>query len=308
MKVAVCVLTYKRPDGLKRLLDGLSRQAFIKTQPSAVQVVVVDNDPAASSVACCSSLQPGYPWKLVWYNEKRRGISFARNRAVALAWEKHDFIAFIDDDEVPEPSWLDELLAVQQMTQAAIVTGPVLPVYPEGAPAWSVKSGCYERSRHPTGYALRLARTGNVLIQTEVFARIENWFDERYALSGGEDTHFFMRVKALGFDIVWADEAIVHEWLPLSRLKVSWLLQRAYRSGNTYTLCERDIRQSAAKLVIRAIKGGFRIGSGLVLALPALLLGRIAFIKALQSICLGAGMVMGLVGKRYEEYQRTHAV
>lgn len=308
MRVAVCVLTYKRPDGLRRLLDGLARLSFTKTQPADVKVVVIDNDPSASSAGDCSKLKASYPWKLEWYNEKRRGISYARNAAVALTREGHDFIAFIDDDEIPEPSWLDELLAVQQMHQAAIVTGPVLPVYPEHAPVWSVKSGCYERTRHPTGYSMDLARTGNVLIDTEVFSKGENGFDERYALSGGEDTHFFMRVKEQGFDIVWADEAIVHEWLPMSRLKVSWLLQRAYRSGNTYTLCERDIRPSLSNLSIRAIKGVLRVGGGIVLALPALLFGRIAFIKVLQSICLGAGMVMGLMGRRYEEYQRTHAV
>lgn len=289
-------------------MDGLGQLTFTQTKPSVVKVVVIDNDPLGSAYPYCSMAKATFPWSLEWHNEKRRGISYARNAAVALTRGDHDFIAFIDDDEVPEPTWLDQLLVVQQMYQAAIVTGPVLPVFPERAPPWSVPRRLYERSRHPTGYALNLARTGNVLIQTEVFACEDNVFDERYALSGGEDTHFFMRVRQQGFPIVWADEAIVHEWVPASRRKLGWLLQRAYRSGNTYSLCERDIERSSWKWTIRATKGMARVVLGIFLALPAALLGRIAFIKTMQSICLGAGMLMGLLGSRYQEYEKTHAV
>ena len=45
--------------------------------------------------------------------EGRRGIPQARNAAVAVALERADFVAFIDDDEVPSPLWLAELLRLR---------------------------------------------------------------------------------------------------------------------------------------------------------------------------------------------------
>lgn len=306
MKVAICVLTYKRPEGLRQLLASLAQLDFTHSHAPEIHVIVIDNDPESSASAICSRLQDGYRWTLRIFHEPRRGISHARNAAIQLTKDTYDFMAFIDDDEVPDPRWLDALILVQRTYQVDVVTGPVLPVFGHAAPVWSVKGGFYERSRHPTGYHMELARTGNVLIHTKVFARDENRFDPRYALTGGEDTHFFLRISKQGHQIIWADEAVVYETVPASRLKLSWILQRAYRAGNTYALCERDIQLPSRKLLLRALKGLVRITMGIILIVPAVVTGRIRLYKALQQISLGAGMVMGLAGRRYEEYKQTH--
>lgn len=308
MKVAICVLTYKRPEGLRQLLAGLAQLDFTQIPVPEIQVLVIDNDPQASASAVCSRLFDGYRWPLTLVHEPRRGISHARNAAILFAKNDYDFLAWIDDDEVPEPRWLEQLLLVQRAFQADIVTGPVLPVFDQTAPAWSVQGGFYMRSRHPTGTRMELARTGNVLIHTGVFALDDNRFDPRYALSGGEDTHFFLRISKQGYSIVWADEAIVYETVPESRLKLRWLMQRAYRAGNTYALCERDLRLPVPTLLFRALKGVARMAIGVILVLPSVAMGRIRLYKALQQISLGAGMVMGLAGSRYEEYRQTHGM
>ncbi|WP_400162843.1 glycosyltransferase family 2 protein [Brevibacillus sp. TJ4] len=306
MKVAVCILSYKRLDGLRRLLNGLEQLVFAKMPVPTVRVLVIDNDPEAGARACCELLQATYRWPLEWHHEPRRGISHGRNRAIELARERDDFLAFLDDDEVPEPGWLDHLLDVQSRYGASVVTGPVLPVLGSEAPDWSIQGGFYERPRYPTGFSMDLARTGNVLLTTALFASPANRFDERYGLSGGEDTHFFLRIRQQGHRIVWADEAIVHEWVPASRTTMSWLLQRSYRYGNTYSLCERDLQQGVLTALLRAAKGIAHIGAGIVLLVPGVFGRRVWLIKSLRSICLGAGMVNGVMGRRYEEYRQTH--
>jgi GT2 family glycosyltransferase len=40
-----------------------------------------------------------------------------------------DSVAFVDDEEVPDPRWLQELLIVQSRYGANVVCGPVLPVF-----------------------------------------------------------------------------------------------------------------------------------------------------------------------------------
>ena len=62
-----------------------------------------------------------------YVHEPRPGISHARNRGVAEA--KGDFVAFIDDDELPAPNWLESLLLTQRTYRADVVLGPVRPVF-----------------------------------------------------------------------------------------------------------------------------------------------------------------------------------
>jgi len=240
MKVAVCIITYQRQEGLKRLLEGLNNLAFEKCKAPALEVIVVDNDATGSARKFCEETRLDSSWSLKYFIEPRRGIPYARNKAVACAQEGHpDFIAFIDDDEVPERSWLDELLSVQQSYRADVVAGPVLPYFTGPVAPWVTQGKFFHRRRMPTGTTIEWAGTGNVLVRSEVFEKmgeiLGEIFDERLALSGGEDERFFRQVHSFGYKLVWAQEALAYEWLPKSRANARWLLRRAYRSGNNYS-------------------------------------------------------------------------
>jgi glycosyltransferase involved in cell wall biosynthesis len=308
MRIAVCVITYRRPEGLKRLLNSLNGLVFDKYPPPDLQIIVVDNDPTGSAQAFCEGAKPYLRWPLRYCVESRRGIPYARNRAIASAGSDIDFVAFVDDDEVPLPSWMDELLYVQHSYDADVVYGAVLPYFVEGVPAWIVKGRFFEhtfvRARYPTGHPLELADTNNVLLRTRVFGGMDKLFDERFALSGGSDTHFFMRVFRAGYKIVWAADARVHDWVPKNRANSRWILQRAYRLGNTRSLCELDLEPSGAGRVVPVIKGVGRIAQGLLLIPISPTQGRHALVGALHKICYGAGRLAGVLGVQYEEYRR----
>lgn len=305
MKIAVCVITYLRPQGLERLLLGLDELTFPSDAPE-LEVVVVDNDPAASATAVCDRLRPRLRWPLLYRHEPQRGISFARNAAVAAARDRADFLAFIDDDEIPEPDWLDQLLRVQASYDADVVSGPVLRHFESEAPVWMVKGGFFDDPRFATGQSIEHPATNNALIRSEIFREMESPFDARMALSGGEDTHFFLRLARQGRRMVWADEAIVREAIPATRARAAWILQRAFRRGNTWSLCERELQPSMRVAGLRVAKGVARIGLGLALLPLAPLRGRDALVKSLQYIWFGAGNLAGLLGLRYQEYKVVH--
>ena len=136
MKVDVCIATYRRPRGLQRLLDGLQAQQLPQDEAPQVRVVVVDNDPEGSARELCEEARGWLRFPLVYVLEKRRGIPQARNTAVATSLGEADFLAFVDDDEAPDPGWLMELLRVQQARGADAVAGPCVPLFEDGAPAW----------------------------------------------------------------------------------------------------------------------------------------------------------------------------
>ena len=307
MRIAVCIITFTRPKGLRAALEALGAQV-LPGEPPEVSVLVVDNDDAESARPVIEELRAaGYPWPLEYAVETRRGIPFARNRCVALARPRADWIAFIDDDEEPAPGWLAELIRVQREYQADIVTGPVVSRFEGEVPAWAAKSGVLERRRFATGERRDRAYTNNVMFRAEVFDRVQPHFDERLALAGGSDTHFSHRAHLAGFTIVYAGEAEVFESFPASKVTRRWVFQRAYRVGTTNGFTARDVSGSVGEAV-RALgpKALGHLARGAAHAALGLVTGHDRSIRGVRLMASGAGMVVGLLGGRYQEYRRTH--
>ncbi len=304
MKVSICVITYKRPESLARLLKSFEQFNFKKCARPIIELIVVDNDVMGNAANLCKTTSLVLNMEVKCFTEAQRGISYARNKAVESVSYDADFIALIDDDEIAEPSWLDELLFAQEKNNADVVTGCVLPYFINNVPEWIERGAFFERKRYLTGQVLDWARTGNVLIRKKLFDQIGK-FDERFALTGGEDTHFFMRVHLAGYKIVWSDEAVIYEWIPATRINARWILQRAFRNGNSFMLCNKDLSPSIVTIVWTA-RGLWRICKG-VLGIPfALFFGRHKVVKSLQSAFNGAGIISGMMGTHYEEYRKTH--
>jgi GT2 family glycosyltransferase len=95
--VSVIITSFERPDSLKLCLLGLARQV-----QSSFEIIVVADE---SGLVVLTQLGLGTSVKSLLFEEKN--ISKARNAGIAIA--AGDVIAFIDDDAVPEPTWLNYL-------------------------------------------------------------------------------------------------------------------------------------------------------------------------------------------------------
>ena len=301
MHIAICVATFRRPKLLQRLLNGIAELRFVKVGVPEISVVVVDNDPFGTAGHICRNTV--LPWRLKYVLEPKRGIAEARNRAVR---EKGgaDFVAFIDDDEVPTNLWLDELLSTQVNFQADAVAGPVYPSFADNVPEWIRKADFFDRPTHfVAGESLLCCSTNNVLVSRNVFDQVGD-FDERFQLTGGEDVHFFTRARLAGSSIVWSGDAVVHETISSDRANIGSVLRRAYRGGNCYTLVESSLDDRLFLRFVRFFKGCGRILQGLGYACTSLITGRLAaLVRALGGICSGVGMLAGLAGFRYQAYK-----
>jgi succinoglycan biosynthesis protein ExoM len=302
-RVAIGIATHRRPAGLRRLLHGLERLEFRAEVPT-VSVIVVDNDSdAAEGLQVCNDLR-GFRWPLEAIHETRKGISFARNRVLQRALEMGvDAIVFIDDDEVPEPEWLDGLLQVHVSTGAEIISGPVEPWFEESVPDWVVRGQFFDRGRFTTGTELPYARTGNLLLDACFLKASGLRFDERFGLTGGEDTVLTLKLKKLGARIVWADNAPVRESVPSNRATVSYILRRSFVGGNNWTRIECLLNPGAAVVAKRAVSALTRVGEGALLLIPSLLLGRHAMVRSLAKVYLGAGALMALAQFKLKFYE-----
>ncbi len=303
--VSICIATYMRPAGLSRLLASLCDLEFRRCDNLDLRIVVIDNDSRGSARPVVEAFARRVKRPVVYCVEPRRGIPFARNRAVSLS-AGSDLVAFIDDDEIADVAWLDNLLLALRTLQADLVEGPVIPVFESRPPRWILDGRFFERPRRKTGTALKTASTSNVLVKRCVLDGIHGPFDERLALHGGTDTLLSMQLIRRGARATWCHEAIVQEVIPPSRVTRRWILQRAFREGNGQSLVELFLEPTIHRRCIRFGKACARIVQGL-LELPASLIGgQGQFMRSCCRIALGTGMVAGVVGYMYEEYRQVH--
>ncbi|NJL48524.1 MAG: glycosyltransferase [Leptolyngbyaceae cyanobacterium SM2_5_2] len=295
--VSICIATYKRPDGLAALLQKINSLTFSKVEPPTLEVVVVDNDAVGSAKENCEQFRAVVNWTLIYEIEPQKGVSFARNKTLACVSKEADFIVFIDDDEVPESSWLDELLATQEKYNSDIVAGPVYPRFQDSSvPQWIEKGGFFDPPKHATGDQLNAAFTNNTLVRADLIRQMDVAFDPRFAFKGAEDTHLFMRLRKMGATIVWSNEAIVVESIPSSRTTLKWLIERGFWGWSSYSLFEKELFPSPSLQATRLIKGCGLIVIGCLTGIPGLFSGKHRFYKSVLKVCQGVGTLSGLFG------------
>jgi succinoglycan biosynthesis protein ExoM len=296
IRATVCVASMGRMGGLQRLLEALARLSFPDIAEPSIDIVVVDNRAEGEAADPIVHVGAEYPWPVRVVREERVGIPYARNRALRAVGPDTDYVVFIDDDEFPDPLWLQELVSVQRAFDAHVVEGPVLPEFPSPVPGWIHTGRFFHRDRFQTGARRTLAATSNVLILWSAVAPLDVWFDERLARCGGSDSLYFRMLHHRGCRIVWADEAIVREIIPLERANQGWLLRRAYRIGNTSGMVDRLAPASPLVPAFRVVKAGVWLVRGLLRVPFALVGGRAALVSGLQEIVRGVGNLTGLLG------------
>lgn len=253
MKTVICICTYRRPKGIRSLLDALTEL----TDATGIEVCVVDNDAAGEGATVCENLPADYPYSVHAMVAAEGGISHARNTVVtnALALQP-TFLAFLDDDEHPEPQWLSELMRVQKTTQADVVGGPTLPIFPEGV-SDEQKQNPYFGADLSTedGASCQLQAAGNYLIKAETMATMApTFFHPAFEQSGGEDLAFFTQLGQKGARMHWAANAIVHEPVPASRLTQAWMKRRVIVIANSRVRVMQICEPGVAPAAIRGLK------------------------------------------------------
>ena len=302
MRIAICVATYRRNDGLARALGGIARQRLPEWLAEGVRVLVVDNNADRQARPVVDAL-PGYPWPLAYVHEPRPGLSRARNAMLDHCGEV-DFIAFLDDDEVPQPDWLLRLVEIQQLYDADVVGGPVLPSFSQPPPGWLAAGRFLEPARHPDGAVLETASAGNVLFRRSLVLRLGLRFDDALGFIGGEDIDFFDRLRRGGGTLRYCNNAVAHEAVPAERMRLGWLLRRWFRTGNSDGILYLARHVGPFGRLRVAGRGLVRValGSAAVLVTLPFVGRRHWMIGRLYTVARGLGMICSACRLHYYEY------
>ncbi|MDR7230055.1 hypothetical protein J2X45_001136 [Caulobacter sp. BE264] len=228
-RVTVMIPTQRRPDGLAVAARSVFGQVGVDF--ADLELVIVDNDQVPSAKPVVDALSKGAPCPVIYVNEKRPGVAFARNAGMARA--SGDFIAFLDDDEEAPSGWLAALLAAQERYDADVVFGPVRARAPDHINQHREYLERFFSREGPAeaGVIDRHYGCGDSLIRRSALPDPVAPFAAERNHIGGEDDLLFGHMGAAGKRFAWEPAAWVWEDPVPSRLNLGYTIQRAFAYG-----------------------------------------------------------------------------
>jgi glucosyl-dolichyl phosphate glucuronosyltransferase len=286
--VSIIICSHNRSTDVSECLGSLMPQIDGRTE-----VILVDSASDSKNHADMRNLANLYPAvKLTRVAEP--GLSRARNRGAYLA--AAEWVAFLDDDTVPFPDWLEKLLAVVAAASPtqAVIGGGIYPRWPQGmdgenlSKRWKLFLSITEADRGGSvsdGYELKGANYAirrGVLLEVGGFSEKLGRIGE--SLISGEESHVTKSVLDLGLGADFNPAFKVYHKISPERLKLSWILRRTFWEGVSDIRIFRS-RNQPLPPHLRPLK--------LVLSLPLLLFLSIVHFrnhdyKIRAAMCFGA--------------------
>ncbi|MBI2887064.1 MAG: glycosyltransferase family 2 protein [Chloroflexi bacterium] len=235
MKVTaiVCCYTLDRLDDIHAAVRSMMHQ----TLPPFEVVVAVDHNREL-----LARLRQELPASVrIVLNDGLQGLSETRNVASRAA--TGDVLAFLDDDAVAEPDWLEHLVRPFEDPNVVAVGGHSIPRWEHGGnPRWLPEElywivGCSfkgmpmegDQIRNPLGCSMALRKTA--LEQAGMFETYIGGIGQR--LKGGEEAELSLRMtrRIPGCRIVYAPRSVIHHKVAAWRTNLKWAFTKSYQEG-----------------------------------------------------------------------------
>ncbi|MBW7908501.1 MAG: glycosyltransferase family 2 protein [Kiritimatiellae bacterium] len=284
--VSVCICTFNGAERIPLVLEALGQQT---DSTARWDVLVVDNastDQTPTVVA--ESLARNLPDRGCYIREEQAGLMYARRTASRRA--RGEYIAFLDDDNIPAPDYLAKLLALLPLhPNAGVIGGRVWADWvgeptPLGKAVASFALAVCERgdvpfaygdvTSGPAGAGLTVRRSlleaifEDAQIAAQMVGRIGS------ALGGSDDTAIVVRAHQRGLEVRYEPSLVLEHRIPTARTTPEYLL-RLYEGigrgqADLRLLFDWKARNPLLRRLI-ALKDGLRwIWRGLRGAPPAL--------------------------------------
>lgn len=243
ISVVICAYTEKRWNELVAAVASVQSQ----TLPPKDIVVVIDCNPGLQM-----RVQKELSNVVVIENCGAKGASGARNSGAAVA--QGTILAFLDDDAIANPDWLENLTECYTNPDVAGVGGQIEPLWSEKRPSWFPDEfnwviGCSYLGLPTEITPVRNVIGANMSVQKEVFTRIGGFresFGNNKSVStaqtgskwlhhhaGDEETEFCIRAtqQLPGNKWLYTPSAVVKHCVPPQRARWGFFLWRCYDEG-----------------------------------------------------------------------------
>lgn len=227
--VVICAYTDERWDALDAAVSSVASQ----TRSARETVVVVDHNPDLFR-----RLRATFPRLRVVENRGVRGLAGARNAGVAATTAP--IVAFLDDDAIADPEWLDSLLRRYDDADVVGVGGSIVPLWEQGRPRGFPKEfdwvvGCTYRGMPEHRTEVRNVIGANMSFRRDALERAGGFQIGRVGMRplGCDDTDFCIRASRMipSGKIVYDPSAKVVHRVPRQRARWKYFRARCYAEG-----------------------------------------------------------------------------
>jgi glycosyltransferase involved in cell wall biosynthesis len=296
--VVVCICTFNRPDALTRLLRALSTAATGSLANQRIDVLVVDDSKDGNARPVVEREASQFPGEMHYSHLGAGNVALARNRAIEEGSKIAPWMAWIDDDCVPDPQWLAALFDVQLRTGADVVTGHVVYTTPPGAPAWLHEQPFCDFTMYTDGEEPTFGTTANALVRTACLEDNGVRFHADLGPTGGEDMTFFHELRDAGGRLRYSAKAIVYEELSDNRQTLRYQAYRQLWLGNNMAEINRYTGEwPSRRLFLRGAKWAVRSWTDALARLSRREPPQLRWALALS--LRGVGLMVGVAGVRF---------
>ncbi|MBI3321338.1 MAG: glycosyltransferase family 2 protein [Candidatus Omnitrophica bacterium] len=267
--VTVVVCTYNRCESLQDTLRAL--QAQVSDGDLSLEILVVDNNSSDRTKVVVEALAPESRWPIRYSFEPIQGLTYARNRGIQEA--RGEWIAFTDDDVIPEPNWIAALRQGTQTFQADGIGGRILPLWMQEPPAWLLRQPdllgvltLLDRGPVPIVATLKDAYFifgANMAFRHNLFEKL-GLFRTDLGVVGktamrGEDTEFVVRAVQAGKRVVYAPEVVVCHKVSAERMRLAYFRRVKFHTGRSESLMwSEPVDRMPRWLIRKCVEDGVR--------------------------------------------------
>jgi glycosyltransferase involved in cell wall biosynthesis len=233
MHATIAIPTHNRASEPRATLQALAQ---MRDSPGdSHEILVVDNGTGEETARVVDEAADWFTTRLRTVREELPGLSHARNRAIAE--NRGEILAFLDDDVDVDPHWFAALCGAFRARDAAAVGGRIDLSYPSRRPWW-LRSGLepllskldHGDQAKPVGpYDLF---GGNIGVRSDWIERTGGFRTDLGRIGGSlrssEEPDFLKRIEAAGGMLWYEPHALVRHRIRAERLNPAWFLRRAY--------------------------------------------------------------------------------
>ncbi len=233
ISVIICAFTLKRIDRIAAAIESLQAQS---TPP---QEIVLAIDHCAELEAIC---RERWPAVRVLENREQQGLSGARNTGLAAAGG--EVVAFLDDDAVAAPDWIERLGAAYADPLVLGAGGTVRPLWEQGRPGWFPAEfdwvvGCTHSGMPKQREAVRNLVGANMSFRREALLEAGGFRHELGRIgtipAGCEETDLCIRIAQRHPEgkVLYDPAAAVEHFVPVERAQLEYFSSRCRGEGRS---------------------------------------------------------------------------
>lgn len=228
--VSVVVCTYNRAQLLENCLQSLDKQSIDR---KTYEVIVVDNNSTDDTQSVVKKTIRHHP-NIRLVTERRQGLSFARNRGWKEA--RGRYVAYIDDDALAEPHWIEQIICfISNYPMVSVFGGPYSRFSIAPFPDW-LPENYYTLNWGNKIKVLNLKNEwisgSNMVFHKSILEKYGGFKTDLGMKSNiilyGEETELLFRLKQHGEIVYYVPKILVNHFVAEHKLHLWWMLKNDY--------------------------------------------------------------------------------